>query len=91
MPMPLTGTCECGALTYGIAGAALHVYACHCLNCQTRSGSAFAEHAMVPNATFHCRGDTVGYSRQANGIEFEEVFCSACHTRIFNRNSMPPT
>lgn len=88
--MTATGCCECSAVTYSITDDPVHVYACHCLNCQTRSGSAFAEHAMVSVSGFTCEGATTAYKRSANGIEFEEVFCAVCHTRIFNRNSMLP-
>lgn len=88
--MPISGTCECGSTSYAISSNSLHVYACHCLKCQTRSGSAFAEHAMVPAAAFTCEGDTVQYQRTTDGLLFEEVFCRTCYTRLFNRNSMMP-
>lgn len=88
--MTYRGSCECGAVTYRIEDVALAVYACHCLNCQTRSGSAFAEHAMVPVLSFRHDGDTVAHERAVGGIAFEEVFCAACFTRVFNRNSALP-
>ncbi|MDO5612664.1 MAG: GFA family protein [Paracoccus sp. (in: a-proteobacteria)] len=89
-PMPKTGGCDCGAVTYAVAVGRLHVYACHCLNCQTRSSSAFAEHAMLTADALDCSGETVGFVRQRDGIRFTEVFCAACHTRLFNRNDMLP-
>lgn len=86
-----TGACECGGARYSIAGdVALHVYACHCLNCQTRSGSAFALHAILPATAFTEPADTLSHRRQSDGIEFEEVFCAHCFTRLFNRNSAMP-
>ncbi|MCY1127047.1 GFA family protein [Frigidibacter sp. RF13] len=88
--MTLSGACECGAATYTVEESALHVYACHCLNCQTRSGSAFAEHAVVPGGAFDCTGASVEYERIANGMHFTEVFCETCHTRLYNRNSLLP-
>ena len=45
---------------------------------------------MVSTAVFRCEGDTVVYRRSANDIQFEEVFCRNCHTRLFNRNDMLP-
>lgn len=87
--MSMTGGCECGFFRYTLAEAP-HIYACHCLNCQTRSGSAFAEHAMVHASGFDCEGQSVVHVRAANNIQFEEVFCSTCYTRIFNRNSALP-
>ncbi|WBU61074.1 GFA family protein [Paracoccus albus] len=86
-----TGACECGAAEYGITGGVpIHVYACHCLNCQTRSGSAFALHAILPTTEFREPADTLSHRRQSDGIEFEEVFCAHCFTRLFNRNSAVP-
>ena len=88
--MGLSGICECGAVTYSVKQETLHVYACHCLNCQTRSGSAFAEHAMVQADVFECYGATGTFIRTTGGIEFTEHFCPTCHTRLFNQNSMLP-
>lgn len=85
-----SGACECGAVKYSVEDCPLHVYACHCLNCQTRSGSAFAEHAMVPTRAFGCEGNTHEFVRSGEDIHFTEVFCQECHTRIFNRNSRMP-
>lgn len=87
--MTRTGGCECGAARFQITGDdPVHVYVCHCLNCQIRSGSAFAEHAMLPSTRFRIEGETTCYERQANGIRFTEVFCATCHTRLFNHNDM---
>lgn len=88
--MRLDGCCECGAVSYKISGGPLHVYVCHCRNCQTRSGSGFAEHIMLPADQFDCTGETESFARQADGITFTEIFCHRCHTRIFNRNNMLP-
>ena len=85
------GTCECGSVGYKLTGAgAVHVCACHCLNCQTRSGSAFAEHSMLRADEFACEGPTVTHTRTADGIDSEEVFCGLCHTRLYNANSVLP-
>ena len=85
------GECECGLVEYEVTqDDQVQVYACHCLSCQTRSGSAFAEHAMISASAFACKGATVSYSRKANGTDVEEVFCSSCRTRIYNRNSLLP-
>ena len=86
--MSLTGRCDCGATTYAVAAEGVKAYACHCLNCQTRSGSAFALHAMIPAETFTCDGATVTHVRKSSGMEITEVFCATCHTRISNSNSL---
>ena len=43
----LTGGCNCGAVRYVLReGMRLPPYACHCTDCQTRTGSAFSEHML---------------------------------------------
>lgn len=86
----MVGGCECGSVTYEVIGGPIHIYACHCLNCQTRSGSAFGEHAMLRACELRCDGATVTRSRTAAGVQFEEVFCESCFSRIYNRNSFLP-
>lgn len=41
MPPPYSGRCLCGATEYRVTDKPLIVYACHCTDCQKRSGSAF--------------------------------------------------
>lgn len=74
------------AVSYRVT-APLHVNACHCLRRQTRSGSAFALHATLPEGAFACTGALAEFRRKTATATFTEAFCAACHTRIFNRNS----
>ncbi len=41
MKPPYTGQCMCGATRYRVNEEPLTVYACHCTDCQKRSGGAF--------------------------------------------------
>lgn len=85
------GACQCGSVTYRLSSEGpLTVYACHCLNCQTRSGSAFGLHALLSQSDFECAGGTVAYSYSFDGVGFEERVCETCHTRIYNRNDAMP-
>lgn len=84
-----SGRCDCGAVSYEV-GAPVHVYACHCLRCQNRSGSAFAEHAMIAADDFRCTGATVSATRTSGDMQFEEVCCADCYTRLYNLNSALP-
>lgn len=89
--MPVTGACRCGEVTYQLARDALPAtYVCHCLDCQTWSGSAFAEHALLPEEAVRLDGETVSYTRDREGFVSEQIVCPVCHTRIFNRNSAVP-
>jgi hypothetical protein len=42
----LEGGCTCGAVRYRLRGAPMIVHCCHCTDCQTESGTAFALNAM---------------------------------------------
>jgi len=41
------GGCYCGAVRYRIIAEPIYVNACHCRDCQTLTGSAFAINAMI--------------------------------------------
>lgn len=81
------GACDCKAVRYTVIADALTVYACHCRRCQTRSGSGFAEHALIESSSFEIVGETVVRSRETDGIRFDEVFCASCLTRVYDLNS----
>src|SRR6185295_11022685 len=50
-PPPYTGRCFCEATRYRITAEPLTLYACHCTDCQKRSGSAFGLSMWVPRAS----------------------------------------
>lgn len=41
IPLPQQGGCACGAVRYRLHEDPVTVYACHCTDCQTETGSAF--------------------------------------------------
>ena len=41
------GRCTCGAVRYRLHGAPMFVHCCHCTDCQSQSGSAFAINAII--------------------------------------------
>lgn len=89
--IPVAGACRCGAVSYRLAGDALPAtYVCHCLDCQTWSGSAFAEHALIPAGELELDGATTLYAHDGQGVISTQVICQRCHTRIYNRNSAVP-
>ena len=53
-----TASCACGALRVTARGAPAVVNACACLDCQTRSGSAFTYTAFFPNDALEIEGET---------------------------------
>jgi len=53
----MEGGCRCGSVRWRIEGERLpRTYACHCLDCQTWSGSAFSQQAIVARERFECTG-----------------------------------
>jgi hypothetical protein len=89
--MPITGACRCGGVTYQLVCEALPVtYVCHCLDCQTWSGSAFAEHALLAEDAIQLDGETVTYKHGREGFLSEQIICRMCHTRIYNGTALCP-
>lgn len=87
------GGCRCGEVRYGLDIPALpRTYACHCLTCQTWSGSAFSQQAVVPEAAVTVtRGEPVVFElTNPSGFISRQRACGACHTRLWNTNSARP-
>jgi hypothetical protein len=88
--MALTGGCRCRAIRYTLAAEALPLtYACHCLDCQTWSSSAFTLHALIQADVLSVDGDLTVYPYQTqSGFESRHYACRTCHTRIYNTNAV---
>ena len=66
-------------------------YACHCLDCQTWSGSAFSQNALVDRSTFSTSGNTALFELMGtSGFVSRQSSCPTCFTRVFNTNSARP-
>jgi hypothetical protein len=57
-----TASCRCGQLKATVTGDPIRVSVCHCLNCQKRTGSAFAAQARWP-------ADQVAIEGRSNSFE----------------------
>ena len=88
----ILGGCRCGAVRYELALDALPTtYACHCLDCQTWSGSAFSQQTFVPEAALAVTGPVAVYAfTTPSGNTSTQRMCGVCHTRIYNTNSARP-
>ena len=88
----IEGGCRCGAVRYTLARDALPpTYACHCVDCQTWSGSAFSQQTFVPEAALAVSGAVVVYEfTTPSGNTSTQRMCGVCHTRIYNTNSARP-
>jgi len=86
------GGCRCGAVRYKLALDTLPLtYACHCLDCQTWSGSAFSQQTFVPEAALAVTGAVAVYEfTTPSGNTSTQRMCGVCHARIYNSNSARP-
>ena len=80
MKPPFAGGCLCGAVRYRVTAEPLTVYACHCTDCQKRTGSAFGLSMIVPRESLvRERGEPVAsHVEMPDGRVKTGKFCAAC-------------
>ncbi len=88
----MDGGCGCGQVRYTINASQMPVvYACHCTDCQTQSGSAFALQMPVFEAMLSVNGETVSGERTQPSGAIGTVFaCPKCLVRLYSKNSTRP-
>ena len=88
----LTGGCLCGSVRYRLKdGFRMHPYACHCTDCQTRTGSAFSQHMLFAEPDLELTGECdQGHVEQPSGAMAVIYGCSRCKARIYATNSARP-
>jgi hypothetical protein len=78
-----TATCRCGQLRATCEGEPVRVSVCHCLDCQKRSGSAFAAQARWPDAQVTLAGRSKTWERVADsGHKATYQFCPDCGSTV---------
>ena len=78
-----TASCQCGQVTARCEGEPVRISVCHCLDCQRRSGSAFAAQARWTDAQVAIAGTTRTWSRTADsGNLLTTRFCPDCGSTI---------
>lgn len=84
----LAGGCLCGVVRYSLrAGFRMRPYACHCTDCQTRTGSAFSEHMLVMLSDLDVTGDLdCGEFVQPSGARSRIFGCAVCKARVYATN-----
>jgi hypothetical protein len=76
--------CSCGALSVTVTGEPESVVACHCIECQRRTGSVFGIGAYYSEANIAVTGTPKTYTRATDaGFEFVTRFCAVCGTSLF--------
>ena len=84
--MKVEGQCHCGAITYEADVKVGTIGICHCLDCQTLTGSAFRVHIPAPADTFHVlTGAPKRYVKTAdNGVQRVHAFCDQCGAPVYS-------
>lgn len=92
MSEALTGGCLCGAVRYTLKpGLRMKPYACHCTDCQKRTGSAFSCHMAVMEQDLELTGEVdEGFFVQPSGANSTMVGCARCKARLYARNDLRP-
>lgn len=76
--------CGCGGLRVEVEGTPDAVVACHCMDCQRRSGSPFGVAAYYPKNYVHIIGENRQYTRTtAAGRPFHQHFCPNCGSTVY--------
>jgi hypothetical protein len=88
----MDGGCGCGQVRYTINASQMPVvYACHCTDCQTQSGSAFALQMPMFEAMLSVSGDLItGEVTLPSGAISTVFSCPKCLMRIYTRNGNRP-
>ena len=86
---PYTGRCFCEQVQYRINEEPMTVYACHCTDCQKRSGSAFGLSMWVNRSAIEVtRGEAALHeSTGPDGLPRHGRVCANCGVRLW---SEPP-
>ena len=89
--LPQRGGCVCGGVRYSLNAAPLLAFACHCHDCQKRSGSAFSFPVIARTADLTVTGE-VEIERLAtrSGREIDHTLCSRCRCRVMSRAVATP-
>lgn len=84
LALPQTGGCLCGAVRYALTGPPLLAYACHCHDCQKRSGSAFSLTLVIHRSELAVTGTPRVFTRRTrSGRVIEQAACGACRADVF--------
>lgn len=82
--MSRTAHCVCGALRVEVDGDPGAVVACHCEDCQRRTGAPFGVGAYYAKSQARISGPSTAYTRVADsGRKFTSYFCPTCGTSVY--------
>lgn len=91
--MERTGGCACRAIRYTVTESPLIVHACHCLDCQRITGSAFVVNLWIESRFVPWSGATPASCRltAGSGRPHDVFFCPSCGTTLWSRYQRVPS
>jgi hypothetical protein len=76
--------CSCGALALSLPGPSNLVVACHCTDCQRRTGAPFGVGAFYPVEVVTISGTPKQFTRaSASGGKVHTYFCPNCGSTVY--------
>jgi hypothetical protein len=91
MKIPLSGSCQCGAVTYTVNAEPVFTYACHCSSCQKRTGSAFSLGLVIATESLAVKGALTPWSRTSEeGNTNTRYSCASCGNIIYGIGDSNP-
>jgi hypothetical protein len=76
--------CQCGQLAAELPAKSLITIACHCVDCQRRTGAPFGVLAYYQCDQINVEGEAKSYKRiSAEGNVVENYFCLTCGSTVF--------
>lgn len=76
--------CNCGAVSLSLPGPTRLVVACHCVDCQRRTGAPFGVGAFYPADVVTISGTPREYIRAAaSGGTVHNFFCPDCGSTVY--------
>ena len=84
MSLVHTGRCACGTVRYETTGDPIRLSACHCKECQLRTGSAFGVGCYFLSTDVKVLGGNLQtYERSSGSGHWVKLqFCRACGTTV---------
>ena len=77
-------SCSCGQLSARVTGEPVRVSICHCLACQRRTGSPFAQQARFLRENVTIGGQSTQYVRVGDeGTRATFHFCPQCGATVY--------
>jgi len=88
---PISGSCQCGKVTFSLLSAPKMILACHCKECQKLATSAFSLTAVVERDSVKIEGELADWERYADSGNINSAkFCPSCGNRIYHYDPKQP-